>query len=125
MKKVKIADYPFIIRHLTTEEGGGYLIEFPDLPGCMSDGESIEEAVQNGGDAAACWIAAAKEIGREIPMPGSLEKQSGKWVQRVPKSIHLRLIARAKTEGVSLNTIVIAILSEALGRKKMHHRRAH
>jgi antitoxin HicB len=73
MKKVKIADYPFIIRHLTTEEGGGYLIEFPDLPGCMSDGESIEEAVQNGGDAAACWIAAAKEIGREIPMPGSLE----------------------------------------------------
>jgi antitoxin HicB len=118
MKRTRNSDYPFTIRHLTSEEGGGYLIEYPDLPGCMSDGETIEEAITNGREAVSCWIAAAKATGREIPKPGTLEKQSGKWVQRVPKSIHLRLSKKAKEEGVSLNTLVIAILVEGLGKQK-------
>jgi antitoxin HicB len=41
-------DYPFQVRPLTDEEGGGYLIEFRDLPGCLSDGETIEDAIRNG-----------------------------------------------------------------------------
>lgn len=121
MKKANIPDYPFIIRHLTKEEGGGYLIEFPDLPGCMSDGESIQEAIANGKDAVACWIAAAKKSNRHIAKPGEFEKQSGKWVQRVPKSIHLRLVEKAKEEGVSLNTLVVAMLSEKLHQKVHRH----
>jgi len=116
MKKERILDYPFTIRHLSDEDGGGYLIEFPDLLGCMSDGETIEEAIENGRDAIVCWMKAAKEAGRAIPKPGELEKQSGKWVQRVPKSIHLRLVEKAEQEGVSLNTLVITIIAEALGR---------
>src|SRR5579862_4753837 len=116
MKRKKILDYPFIIRHLSKEDGGGYLIEFPDLPGCMSDGETIDEAIENGNDAVICWINAAREAHRAIPKPGELEKQSGKWVQRVPKSIHLRLVAKAEEEGVSLNTLVITMLAEALGK---------
>lgn len=107
--------YPFTIRHLTKEDGGGYLIEFPDLPGCMSDGETIDEAIENGQDAIRAWIEAAKETNNKIPKPGELENQSGKWVQRVPKSIHLRLVNRAKEEGVSLNTLVITMLAESLG----------
>lgn len=123
MKKITIPDYPFTIRHLTKDEGGGYLIEYPDLPGCMSDGETIEEAICNGRDAVACWLSAAKEAARSIPEPGELEKQSGKWVQRVPKTIHLRLVKKAKEEGVSLNTLVISILAEGLGKNKSsaHH----
>lgn len=54
----------FTIRPLTAEEGGGYLIEFPDLPGCMSDGEAIEEALVNGAEAKRDWIAAMREAGR-------------------------------------------------------------
>lgn len=61
-----------MIRHLSAEEGGGYFVEFPDLPGCMSDGESMEEAIRNGQDAVACWIVAAKASGRVIPKPGQL-----------------------------------------------------
>ena len=118
MSKVKIPDYPFTMRHLSNEEGGGYLIEFPDLPGCMSDGETIEEAIENGKDAIQAWLQAAKETKRIIPKPGELESQSGKWVQRVPKSIHLRLVNRAKDEGVSLNTLVITLLAEALPKVK-------
>lgn len=128
MKRNKIPDYPFIIRHLTMEEGGGYLIEYPDLPGCISDGETIEETLCHGQDAVACWIEAAKVGGRDIPKPNEFEKQSGKWVQRVPKSIHLRLTRRAKAEGVSLNTLVVSILAEGLGKHRQRHsvqRRSH
>jgi len=54
---------------LSQAEGGGYLIEFPDLPGCMSDGETTEEAIANGEDAKRCWIAAMRLAGRPIPAP--------------------------------------------------------
>jgi antitoxin HicB len=114
MSNTNIPEYPFIIRHLLKEEGGGFLIEFPDLPGCMSDGETIGEAIENGKDAIQAWLEAANEINRPIPNPGELEGQSGKWVQRVPKSIHLRLVNRAKDENVSLNTLVITMLTESL-----------
>jgi len=117
MSDYKVSEYPFTMRHLLKEEGGGYLIEFPDLPGCMSDGETIEETITNGKDAVEAWIEAAKNMNRSIPEPGELECQSGKWVQRVPKSIHLRLVTRAKEEGVSLNTLVIMLLAESLGNE--------
>lgn len=52
--------YPFRISRLPAEEGGGYLIEFPDLPGCLSDGEAISEAIANGQDASFCWIETAQ-----------------------------------------------------------------
>lgn len=123
MSNIKISEYPFIIRHLSNEEGGGYLIEFPDLPGCMSDGETIDEAIENGQDAIQAWIEAANKINRPIPHPGELESQSGKWVQRVPKSIHLRLVNRAREEGVSLNTLVIMMLSESLASNSSAHKK--
>jgi hypothetical protein len=58
---------------------------------------------------------------KPIPKPGELENQSGKWVQRVPKSIHLRLVNRAREEGVSLNTLVITMLSESLAYAQSTH----
>ena len=63
--------YPCSITILSAEEGGGYLIEFPDLPGCISDGETISEAMANGEDAISCWIETAKQYGDEIPQPRS------------------------------------------------------
>jgi antitoxin HicB len=62
-------EYRFTIRPMTAEEGGGYLIEFPDLPGCMSDGETIEEALANGAEAKRDWIAAMQAAGRQVPPP--------------------------------------------------------
>jgi antitoxin HicB len=61
--------YRFTLRPLPEDEGGGYLIEFPDLPGCMSDGETIEEAITNGVDAMRGWIAAMRAEGHPIPAP--------------------------------------------------------
>jgi len=119
---MKDLEYSFTIRHLTQEEGGGYFIEFPDLPGCISDGETIEQAIENGEDAVDCWLAAAKLAGKEIPPPNNVEKQSGKWVQRVPKSLHSRLIAQARREGVSLNSLVISMVAEGLGQRNQQER---
>jgi antitoxin HicB len=108
--------YPFEIRKLADEEGGGWLITFPDLPGCMSDGETIEEAVHNGADAERAWLAAARKWQERIPQPGE-NTSAGRFVQRIPRSLHARLQARAKQEGVSMNALVTAFIAEGLGRQ--------
>ena len=61
--------YRFVVRPLTDEEGGGYLIEFPELQGCMSDGNTVEEAIVNGVDAMQGWIEAMRAEGHPIPQP--------------------------------------------------------
>ena len=125
MKRAKVKpkinlNYPFTIRQLSNEEGGGFLIEYPDLPGCMADGETIEEAIHNLEDAINSWIKTAKELGHPIPQPMDDSGFSGKWVVRTPKSIHHRLVDMAKKEGVSLNTLAVSLLAEGLGYRSIH-----
>lgn len=60
-------DYPVVIEPLSREDGGGFIATVPDLPGCMSDGETREEAARNVADAIACWIEEAKQLGRPVP----------------------------------------------------------
>ena len=108
--------YPFEIRPLSKDEGGGFSISFPDLPGCVSDGATPEEAIENGRDALASWLAVAKELGDEPAKPFSAA--SGKFPQRVPRSLHAQLIQRAKAEGVSLNTLVVSLVAEGIGRRQ-------
>ena len=112
-------DYPFEIRPLSEEEGAGYLVVFPDLPGCISDGNSVEEAIKNGKDAVQSWIETAKEFNDFIPEPGS-SQASGRFVQRIPKSLHARLVERAEQEGVSMNALVTSIIAESLGKREEH-----
>lgn len=61
--------YPFEILPLSLKDGGGYLIVFPGLPGCISDGDTLEEALHNGFDAAKSWLRTAAEFGDPIPDP--------------------------------------------------------
>ncbi len=116
--------YPFHVRRLPTDDGGGYFIEFPDLAGCVSDGDTIDEAIANGRDALDAWLATAREFGDPIPRPGSATTYSGRWVQRVPKGLHARLAAKAREEGVSLNALVTTLLSLGLGEPASHRRKA-
>ena len=62
-------EYPVIVQPLSPEDGGGFLATVPDLPGCMSDGETPEEALTNVQDAIAAWIEAAQDMGRKVPQP--------------------------------------------------------
>jgi antitoxin HicB len=61
--------YAYLLSALSAQDGGGYLITFPDLPGCMSDGATEAEAVANGRDAFAAWLAARADAGKAIPPP--------------------------------------------------------
>jgi len=113
----KKLSYPVEVRPLAFHEGGGYLVSFPDFNECIADGETIEEAIAEGEKALKAVIAALKKKGLPVPQPGSYGAYSGKFVQRLPKSLHARLQAQARREGVSINTLAISYIAEGLGRK--------
>ena len=112
----KSIDYPFEVRPLSDEEGGGFLISYPDFSDCISDGDTVEEAITNGKDALQSTLAALKAKELPVPAPNGGGVASGKFVARVPKTIHARLTSRARAEGVSLNTLVLSFIAEGLGR---------
>jgi antitoxin HicB len=62
---MSVPDYPVVVRPLPAEDGGGYLAFAPDLPGCLSDGETGIEALENAHDAIQAWIERAKAMGRD------------------------------------------------------------
>ena len=94
--KALIHSYPFTIRPLSEADGGGFAIEYPDLPGVHlrwgNSGSSFEARLS---------IALIKH-GEPVPNPTAA---SGPWPQSVPRSLHSRLVAKARQEGVSLNTL--------------------
>ena len=113
--KSLIHSYPFAIRPLLEADGGGFVIEYPDLPGCISDGKKPEEALQHGSDAVEAYLANCIKHGDVVPRATAA---SGQWRQRVPRSLHSRLVARAREEGVSLNILVTAMIAEGLGQRR-------
>lgn len=92
------------------KEEGGYVASYPDLPGCISCGETIEAAVANLQDAKQEWLTAAMEDGIEVQEPIKLE-YSGQFKLRIPKSLHRMLSEHAKQEGISMNQYCSYLLS--------------
>ena len=62
-------EYPVVVEPMSAEDGGGFAAIVPDLPGCMSDGETPEQALGNVRDAVAAWIETARDLGRPVPQP--------------------------------------------------------
>ena len=110
----KLTDYPFEVRPLSSEEGGGYLISFPDFAECLSDGATVDEAIENGRDALKATIAALRAKKLPVPAPNSGGVASGKFAARVPKTVHAQLATRARAEGVSLNALVLTFIAQGL-----------
>lgn len=73
-------DYPFEVRPLTAEEGGGFLITYPDFSDCIADGKTVEEALENGKDALQATIAALKTNDLPVPAPSGGGVALGKCV---------------------------------------------
>jgi antitoxin HicB len=107
--------YPFNVDPLPEEEGGGFAITFPDLPGCISDGETVEQAIAHGREAFQAWMESMMEDRKPIPGPNGAAEPA-KFVLRLPRTLHRRLTSRASAEGVSLNSLVQTYVAEGLGR---------
>lgn len=114
-KDQNLDHYQFTVRPLSEAEGGGYLVEYPEIPGCMSDGETIEEAITNGREALLDCLAVLKESGLKLPKPDS---EPAQWRQRLPRTLYSKLTKQAESEGVSINSFVTAIIAEAIGAKQ-------
>jgi len=110
-------EYGFKVSILSEDDGGGFLVEVPELPGCMTDGDTIEEAVEKLSGAIELWIDTAHEMGKKIPKPSVYQDEdpSGKFTTRVPKSMHKDLIKIADEQGVSLNSLVNCYLAKGIG----------
>ena len=66
---------PYRMEITMDELEGGYVISYPDLPGCLSSGQSIEETIKNGEDAKRAWFAAAIEQRLEISEPDQIRRK--------------------------------------------------
>jgi antitoxin HicB len=109
--------YPLVVRPLSDQEGGGFLVEAPDLPGCIADGQTVEEAIHEAESVIESWIKTAKEFNDEIPRPSIAQQFSGQWRIKIPKSLHAALALHAKEEGVSLNMLAATLLAQGIGKE--------
>jgi antitoxin HicB len=109
-------NYPFTVY---ADPSGGYVIRFPDLPGCFTQVDTFDEIGPIAAEIKELWLGTAFDHGHEIPLPSYPEEYSGKFNVRLPKSLHRRLAERAEEEGVSLNQLIVALLSEGVANPKM------
>jgi antitoxin HicB len=91
-----------------------YTAEFLDLPGCSASGETVEEAYERAQTAKREWLRLSSQQGLPIPKPSRSEEYSGRFLLRLPPSLHAMLAERAKLQGSSLNQYVVHLLSGAV-----------
>ena len=106
---------PYRMEIIPEMEEGGFVVSFPDLPGCLTCVDKIEDIVLFASDAKRAWLEAALDAGLDIPEPAreaSAEEYSGQFKLRIPKSLHKSLALNAKKEGISMNQYCIYLLSK-------------
>ena len=117
-----LSDYlrlPYTIE-LRRDDEGDFIARIKELDGCVADGQDEMEALGNLEVAKQLWLAAAVRSGQAIPLPAEDDElPSGKFLTRVPRSLHKKLNDLAKREGVSLNHLVAVSLSQSVGEKAM------
>ena len=105
-------DYTYIIKPINDESGFYYYARVLELDGCQSDGDTFEEAYNNLRDAMLGWLETKIKMKKEIPLPKSSDSYSGKFVIRLPKTLHQKLVIEAENEGVSLNQYALYKLAK-------------
>lgn len=104
--------YTYIVQPIKDESGFYYYARILELDGCQSTGNTFEEAYKNVKEAMKGWIETKLDAGYEVPLPIRYENFSGKFVIRIPKSLHYKLSLEAEQEGVSLNQYALYKLSK-------------
>ena len=94
---------------------GGYGARYPELPGCITCADTMEDAIRNALDAKRAWIEAALEDGIDIPEPiqgKDSSEYSGQFKVRIPRSLHKSLAEHARREGISMNQYCLYLLTK-------------
>ena len=121
-KNSKSIDYymslPYKLEIIPDTEEGGYSAGYPDLPGCLTVGDTLEEVFANAMDAKKAWIRAALDDGIEIREPANLDDYSGQFKLRVPKSLHRKLAEKSKEEGISMNQYCMYLLASGIAYRQ-------
>ena len=112
---MKTIDYymglPYKLEIVPDVEEGGYVARYPELPGCISVGSTLEETVNHVLDAKKEWLIAALEDGIVINEPVAHDNYSGQFKLRIPKSLHRSLAEHSKAEGISMNQYCLYLLT--------------
>lgn len=103
---------------LVVEPDGAIVASIEELPGCLSQGESADDAMCNIEEARQLWIETAWERGISIPEPSTNKEYSGKVLLRMPRCLHRRVANTAMKEGISLNQYLVYLLSTRQGCKE-------
>jgi antitoxin HicB len=98
-------------KRLYQDDEGDWIAEIDDLPGCVADGKTPGEAVENSRGAMQSWMESRISSGLDIPEPSVADDYSGRILLRMPKYIHRRLAIQAQREGSSLNQYIVSLLS--------------
>ena len=99
---------------LVREDESTWFARVRELPGCMTEGDSPEDALAMIQDALPGWLEAALESGYAIPEPRPAEEYSGKFNVRLTRSLHRDLVTAAEREGVSLNQYISTELARSV-----------
>ncbi len=106
---------PYRIEVVEDKEESGFALHCPELRGCVTCAETIEEGFIMLEDAKKCWFTACLEDGLPIPEPSRLDDYSGQFKLRIPKSLHKTLAERSREEGISMNQYCLYLLSSGAG----------
>ncbi len=99
--------YTRLVQEMNDESGHYFYGRILELDGCQSTGDTLEELYESLNEAMEGYIEIKLENNLPVPTPESAEKYSGKFVVRLPKSLHQRLVIEADKEGISLNQLAL------------------
>lgn len=113
---------PYKLEIVPDPDEGGFVARYPELPGCITVGNTMEDVAANALDAKKEWLAAALEEGITISEPVELDDYSGQFKLRIPRSLHRSLSEHSKAEGVSMNQYCVYLLSKNDALEKADHK---
>ena len=125
MSEIQMTPEEFLRRPYTRvlipdSESGTFAAMIPEFPGCISQGDSPDEAYGRLHEAALAWIEAALDLGQPIPDPQEENPYRGKFALRMPASLHKDVAEAAERDGTSLNQFVVAAVAERIGANKLY-----
>lgn len=119
MITLDIFDYTVEIQKISDDEGGGYIATIPEL-GCIADGSTTDEAIDELREIAQDLVTLAKKDGRKIPEPKNKKEEatySGRLTLRIPKMLHRKVAKQAEIEDCSINQLITTYISIGIGNE--------